>query len=220
MYIHQVPRGTDFTFTYDDETVIEGLFDGNIDHLQFYIVSPEISRNIEELKELEPEVTFIINDTSYKFKAMLVRISEKKEAIHDALEFKVISPIKDTPLRKNFRLKITLKVRIHKYTDDYTKMNADGWICDAVSDDMSKNGIRLFTDTAIESPLGTIYTLEFTLKQGSIYMVPAKLVRNVTNTTTRSYNYDIGFSFDFSEMNEKHERLLMDILEHKIKNRV
>jgi len=220
MYIHQIPRGTEFTFTYDEDTVIEGTFDGNIDHLQFYIVSPEIARNIQELKDREPEVSFIVNDVSYKFTAAIVRISEQKNTIHDALEFKAISPIKDTPLRKNFRLQIALNVRIHNYSDDYTKMNADGWVCDAVSDDMSKNGIRLFTDTAIDAPLGTIFTLEFTLKQSNIYMVPAKLVRNVSNTTTRSYNYDLAFNFDFSGMNEKHEKLLMDILEHKIRNRV
>jgi hypothetical protein len=195
MYVHQIPRGTEFTFTYNEDNVIE-------------------------LRELTPEIYFIVGDVSYKFNAALVKISERKETIHDAMEFKCISPIKDTPLRKNFRLQIALKVRIHNYTEDYTKMNADGWVCDAVSDDMSKNGIRLFTDTAIDSPLGTIYTLEFSLKHGSIYMVPAKLVRNKPNTSTRSYNYDIGFNFDFSGMNEKHERLLMDILEHKIKNRV
>ena len=111
-------------------------------------------------------------------------------------------------------------MRIHAYTDDYTKMYSNGWLCDAVSDDMSKNGIRLFCDYAIDAPLETIFTLEFTLHSGTPYLVPARLVRNSPNITTRSYNYDIGFSFDFTGMEDKHERLLLDIIEHKIKNRV
>lgn len=220
MYIHQVPRGTEFTFEFEEGIEIGGSFDGNIDHMKFYIISPEISRNIEIYQEAEPKVTFVLSDTSYSFTAKLLKISEKKDAIHDALEFIVITPFKATLLRKDFRIRLQLKVRIHTYTDDYTKLHVDEWVCDAVSDDMSKNGIRIWCDHWIDAPLGTIFTLEFTLKSGSIYFVPAKLMRNAPNTSTRTYNYDLGFSFDFSGMREKHEKLLLDILEHKIKNRV
>ena len=220
MYIHQVQRGTKFKFTFDEDTVIEGVFDGNIDHMQFNIICPEISRNYDNFHESEPDVQFIAGENYYNFKAKLLRISEKKDAIHDSLEFRIITPFKEVPMRSNFRIQITLKVRIHEYSDDYKKMYSNGWICDAVSDDMSKNGIRLWADHFVDAPQGSMFTLEFSLKQGIIYMIPAKLMRNQPNTTTRSYNYDYGFVFDFNQMEDKQEKLLLDILEHKIKHRL
>lgn len=220
MYIHQVPRGTTFTFEFDENNSLDGMFDGNIDHMSFYIMCTEISRNLEAYEHLKPKVTFIVGENMYRFDARILGISEKNDAINDSLEFQIISPIKTEPLRKNYRIKIMLKVRIHKYTPDYKKRHADGLICEAISDDMSKNGMRLFTDHEIIEPLDTVFTLEFSLRPGIAYWIPAKLVRNAQNTTTRTYLYDIGFNFDFSEVHDTHEKILLDIIEHKIKNRV
>lgn len=220
MYIHQVPRNTPFTFTFDEETTIEGVFDGNIDHMMFNIMCTEISRNIDNFVGKEPDVEFIVGDMSYTFKANLLGISEKKEAINDSLEFRITAPIKEVPLRKTFRIKIALKVRLHEYVNDYKKVYSNGWLFDAVSDDVSKGGIRLWCDYPIDDPIGTMFTLEFSLKSGWIYMIPAKLMRNQPNTETRSYNYDYGFVFDFSAMPDKQEKLLLDILEYKMKNRL
>ncbi|MCL2224966.1 MAG: PilZ domain-containing protein [Defluviitaleaceae bacterium] len=221
MYIHQVVRGTEFTFTFAEDDVVEGIFDGNIDHMQFYIVSPAISRNYAEYHEAEPTVSFTVADKAYSFTAKLLKISDQKEAINEALEFRVVSPIKEEPLRKNFRLEVALKVRLHEYTDDYTKLHSNGWVCDAVSVDMSKSGIRLFSDYALDAKIGDIYTLEFALGKDKIYMIPARLVRNKVNTTTRTYAYDIGFGFNYEGADPtKHEKLMMDLLEYKIQHRV
>jgi len=220
VYIHQVQRGTEFKFTFDDGFEVDGLFDGNIDHMQFYIICPDISRRIEQYKEKEPEVAFTANESYYKFKAKLLGVSAKKEAIHDSLEFRVITPFKEVQRREDFRIHIALKVRIHEYSDDYKKLYSKGWVCDALSEDVSKNGIRLWADYAVPAELGTLFTLEFSLKPGWIYMIPAVLNRLQPNTVTRSYNYDYGFIFDFSQMPDKQEKLLLDILEFKIKNRL
>jgi|GEM_PF-843019 len=224
MYIHQVPRGTEFTFTFEDGTedgnTVQGMFDGNVDHMRFYIVCPDISRNFENFAQSKPNVTFVNGENLYRFDAKILGISDKMDAINNSIEFEITSPIKAEALRQNYRIKIMLKVRIHKYTEDYKKRHADGLICEAVSDDMSKQGIRLFTDHDIPDPLGTIFTLEFSLKPGIVYMIPAKLVRNDQNTTTRTYLYDIGFSFDFSGVTDMHEKILLEIIEYKIKNRV
>lgn len=220
MYIHSVPHGTKMEFTFDNETILHGKFDGNIDHMQFNVLCPEISRNIDIYQEAVPHVTFIAGENSYSFTATLLGINEKKDAIHDALVFRVATPFKATPLRQNFRIKVALKVRLHEYVDDYTKMYTNGWLFDTVSDDISKNGICLWCDYPIDEPIGTMFTLEFTLQTGRLYMVPAKLMRNQLNTATRSYNYEYGFNFDFSHQPDKQERLLLEILEYKIKNRM
>ena len=220
MYIHMVPRGTEFEFTFDDGTTIIGIFDGNIDHMSFRILCMEISRNIDIYHDSKPEAKFIVGENSYHFKSQLLGISEKKDAIHDSLEFQILTPFKAVALRQNFRIQINLKVRIHEYVDDYKKLYTNGWLCDAVSDDVSKNGIRLWCDHVLPDSVDSMYTLEFSIKQSWIYMIPAKLMRAAPNTATRSYHYDYGFNFDFSAMPDKQEKLLLDILEHKIKNRL
>jgi hypothetical protein len=220
MYIHQIARGTRFTFVFDEFTEIEGIFDGNIDHMQFYISSLAISGEIDKYIETEPEVLFQINEFEYSFRAKCLGISASNDAINASLEFRVVTPIKEKPLRSKFRLDIALKVRIHKYIDDYKAMYSDGWICDAVSVNISKSGIRLWGDYLIDDPLDTMFTLEFTLQNGALYMLPSVLKRNTQNIETRSYNYDYGFAFDVDKMPEKHSNLLLEILEHKIKHRV
>ena len=219
MYVHNIPRGTKFKLFFDEFTEMDATYDGNVDHMQFNLFCPEISRNVEKYIELEPEVQFIIGEHSYSCTAKFLKVSEKKDIVNETLIFRVVTPIKEKALRQNFRIQIKLKVQIHKYTDDYKQKYSAGWICDTVSDDMSKNGIRLWGDYYIEDPLDTKFTLEFSLQSGSVYMIPAVLKRNAQNTETRSYNYDYGFVFDFAKMPEKQEGLLLEILEYKIKNR-
>jgi hypothetical protein len=220
MYIHQVQRGTEFTFTFEDGSVIDGIFDGNIDHISFYIIAPEISRSADHYTEMEPDVQFLSGESYFNFKAKCLGLTEKKEAIHDSLEFKVITPFKEVQRREDFRINIALKVRIHEHSDDFKKMYSNGWLCDALSEKKNKNGIRLFADYKITTPPGTYYTLEFSLKDGIFYMIPSRLMRNIPNKVTRSYNYDLGFVFDFTEIPDKREKLLLEILEYKMKNRL
>ena len=186
MYIHQVPRGTEFTFTFDDETQIEGTFDGNIDHMQFNILCPQISKNIDIYKDKQPTVEFLSGETYYNFKAKILGVSARKEAIHDSLEMVVVTPFKEAQRREEFKINIALKVRIHDYNDDFKKLYSSGWVCDALSDNVSKNGIRLWADYALDATVGTMFTLEFSLRTGWIYMIPARLTRSKPNTATHT----------------------------------
>lgn len=219
MYIHQVQRGTKFKFKFDEETTYEGTFDGNIDHLRYSILCPDLVRYVDIYTEAEAETQFFHNGSYYDFKSLFIGISDRKDAIIESLEFRVVTPIKETKQRSSFRIQLNMKVSLHKYVNDPSKLYSDGWICDALSDDISKNGIRIFSDYALTEPLGTVFTLEFSLKN-IIYMVPVVLIRNQPNSTTRSYHYDQGFSFNFDGMEDRQEKLILDILEHKIKHRI
>ncbi|MCL1844777.1 MAG: PilZ domain-containing protein [Defluviitaleaceae bacterium] len=220
MYIHQVPSGTKFMFKFDESTSIEGTFDGNIDHLTYKIFCPEIARNVDYYIESEPETEFFHAGSFWNFKSLLVGVTSNREVVQqEAIEFKVISPIKETKQRVDFRIQIKMQVTLHTFIDDPSVLYANGWVCDAISDDISKSGIRIFSDYALTEPLGTVFTLGFTLKN-NIYMIPATLIRNSPNTTTRSYHYDQGFSFNFTDMEDRQEKLILDILEHKIKHRM
>ena len=217
LYVHQLVRGTEFTAIFDDQTEIDAIFDGNIDHLKFHVICPEFLRNLDKYKETTPTIRILIGEVYYTFTAKILGKSERNEALLETLDFIAISPFKEEQRRNDFRIQIALKVKIHAYDDDYRKLYSGGWLCDSVSDDVSKNGIRLWADHTLPDELGTMYTLEFSLKTGWIYLVPAKLVRHGRNTATLSYKYDYGFIFDFTHMPDKKEKLLMDILEHKIR---
>ncbi|MCL1878922.1 MAG: PilZ domain-containing protein [Defluviitaleaceae bacterium] len=219
MYIHQVPRGTKFSFKFDETTTIEGTFDGNIDHLAYKVFCPEIARNADYYAEMEPETEFFHNGSFWNFTSLLMGLSTKRDAIQESIELKVITPIKETKQRIDFRIQLNMKITLHNFIDDPSMLYAGGWVCEALTDDISKSGVRIFSDYNLTEPLGTAFTLEFTLKD-NIYMIPAILIRNQPNTTTRSYHYDQGFSFDFKDMQDRQEKLILDILEHKIKHRL
>ncbi|MCL2357727.1 MAG: hypothetical protein FWC70_11370 [Defluviitaleaceae bacterium] len=219
MYIHQVPRGTKLNFTFDENTTIEGTFEGNIDHITYKIFCPEIARNVDYYIDTEPATNFFHNGSDWDFKSQLLGVSSKRDAIHEAIELKVVTPLKETKQRIDFRIQIKMKITLHTFIDDPSMLYAGGWICDALIDDVSKSGVRVFSDYALTEPLGTVFTLEFTLKN-NMYMIPATLVRNQSNTTTRSYHYDQGFNFDFKGMEDRKDQLILDILEHKIKHRL
>ena len=93
------------------------------------------------------------------------------------------------------------------------------FICDARSDDLNVNGIRLFADYMIEDPLETMFTIGFTLPHGTMYLIPARLKRMQRNTATRSYLYDYGFMFDYTQMPERRDKLVTDILTAKLKGK-
>ncbi|MCL1843467.1 MAG: PilZ domain-containing protein [Defluviitaleaceae bacterium] len=205
---------------FDDGSEMEVVFDGNKDHMQFYVINAELLTHVEQYIDMQPKVQFLANNVYYNFTAQVLGKSDRKGAFLETVDMRVISPFKEAPQRQSFRISLNLKVRVHEYIDDFRKLYTNGWLLDAVSDDMSKNGIRLFTDHVIPPSQNNMYTLEFSLQGGSIYMVPARLKRNQANTATRSYNYDYGFIFDFSQMPEKQEQLLLEILEHKIKHRL
>jgi len=219
VYVHNISRGTHLTLTFENGFEYHAVFDGNIDHMSFYVICPEIQKDLERFIETTPQVKFLAGELFYTFTASIVGKSQRSDAIHDTMDFKITTPFKEEQRRTDFRIEIALKVKIHSYVDDFRKLYTGEWLCEAVSSDVSKHGIRIFADQSLDGPLGTLYTLEFSLRTGWIYLVPAKLVRNQRNMETRSYAFDYGFVFDFTNMPEKEEKLLLDILEAKIRNR-
>jgi len=206
--------------TFEDDFELNAVFDGNIDHMSFYVICSEITKNSHSFIDSNVTIKFNGGENDYTFTAKILKKSDRKDAFNEAMELRVITPFKATPRRENFRIDISISVKIHGYSDDFKLFNSSGWIGDAVTSDVSKNGIRLFSDQPLEGKPGTLYTLEFSLRKGIIYFIPAKLMRNQKNTATRSYGFDYGFVFDFSSMPEKQEKLFLDIMEYKLKGRL
>ncbi|MCL2217226.1 MAG: hypothetical protein FWB91_09435 [Defluviitaleaceae bacterium] len=218
MYLHNMTRGTSLEITLGDGREVHSAYDGNIDHMTFYVLCPEILKNIEELTGTQVNVKFHVNNTDYTFTAGILGKSTRTDALHETMDFKVLTAFKETPRRDSFRINMQIKVRIHYYIDDYTKFYTGDWVCDAITVDVNKNGIRIFSDYCLEPE--AMYTLEFELRTGWRNLIPSKLIRHEPNTTTRSYAYDYVFLFDFGDAPEKREKLFLDIMEAKMRGTV
>ena len=214
MYLSNINTGTSFEVTFDDGQELTCIFDGKIDHISFYVQCYDIFANIDSYVGKIPTFKFHVQEKYYTFTGEILGVS--KYSMVDTVDVIIRTPIKEGTDRKEFRIETNMKVRIFDYSEDRQNRHAGDWICDAQSSDISKKGIRVFCDHKLIEPKDGLFTLEFKLTREGSYVVPAKLIRNQSNTATRSYNYDLGFLFDFSNDPDKQEKLLMDLLYAKI----
>ena len=219
MYIHNVTRGATFDITLEDGREIRAAFDGTIDHMNFYVLCPELTKNADAYFNKEVSVKFNVADKDYSFTAQILRKSVRNDVMHETMDFKILTPFKEIPLRESFRIEINITVKVHTHDSDFRKMYTGGWLCDASSVDVSKDAMKLWMDYDLNESPAALYTLEFTLRQGKTYFVPAKLMRNQRNTETRSYNYECIFVFDFTGDDTKRDKLFLDIMEYKLRGR-
>ena len=214
MYLSNINTGTNFTVTFDDGHELTCVFDGKIDHMSFYVQCYDIFVNIETYVGQTPTFKFYVQEKYYTFTGEILGIS--KYSMVDTVDIIIRTPIKEGSDRKEFRIDTNMKVRIFEYSDDWQNRHAGDWIGDAQSSDISKRGMRLFTDQNLKDRKGELFTLEFRLRRDEMSYVQARLIRVQANTVTRSYNYDLGLLFDFSNDPEKGDKLLMDLLYAKI----
>ena len=215
MYLSNINNGTNMEITFDDGREVSCVFEGKIDHISFYIQCYDIMSKIDSMVGKIPTFKFYVQDKYYTFTGEILGKSAGY-SMADTIDIIIRTPIKEGSDRKEFRFETNMKVRIFDYMEDLKNLHAGAWVCDAQSNDISKKGIRLFCDHKLTEPLGSLYTLEFKLSRDGSYIVPAKLVRSQPNNVTRSYNYDYGFIFDFSNDPDRQEKLLMDLLYAKI----
>ena len=220
MYLSDIDTGAQLTITFEDGRELIGVFEGIIDHMNFYVHCPEIFRDIDEFINKNPTIKFFAGENFYTFTAEIMGKSERKNSMLDTVDILIKTAFKEGAQRKEFRMNVNMKVKIHSYVDSAKTLFLGDWICDALAEDISKSGIRLWADYKLDVPQATLFTLEFSLARDKSYFIPASLMRSQPNTATRSYNYDYGFVFDFSQIPEKQEQLLMDILVSKIKNEI
>ena len=218
MYLSNVNTGTNFEITFEDGREFNSVFEGKIDHISFYIQCYDIFSNIEEFAGQTPMFKFHVQDKYYTFTGEILGRSSSKQAMVDTVDVIIRTPFKEGTDRKEFRIETNMRVRIFDYSDDVQTRYAGDWICDAQSSDVSKKGIRLFCDHKLRSEYEDQFTLEFKFARDNSFTLPAKLVRTQSNTSTRSYNYDYGFIFDYSKNPELEEKFLMDLLYAKINN--
>ncbi|MCL2840845.1 MAG: hypothetical protein FWE05_08735 [Defluviitaleaceae bacterium] len=220
MYLHNIARGTNLDVTFEDGGAFRCIFDGYIDHMNFYVICPDILKSIDSLINAQVKIQFRCGNIQYSFNGQIVKKSNRKDVIHETAEIKVLTAFKESPRRESLRMEMQTKIRIHDYVDDLTKFYSGDMICEGLSVDVNKNGIRIFADHALSHEPNARYTLELELRSGWPYFIPAKILRYQENKVTRSYHYDYVFLFDFTKEPEKREKLFLDIMEWKLKGKV
>ena len=216
MYLSNINTGTNFTVTFDDGYEVSCVFEGKIDHMSFYAQCFDIFSNIDAFVGQIPSFKFYVQEKHYTFTGEILGRSASKYSMVDTIDIVIRTPIKEGTDRKEFRIETNMKVRIFEYSDDWKNRHVGDWVGDAQSSDISKKGMRLFTDLNLKDRKDELFTLEFRLKRDEMYYMQAKLVRVQSNTATRSYNYDLGFLFDFSNDPDKEDKFLTDLLYAKI----
>lgn len=216
MYLSNISTGMTFEVAFEGGKTVTSVFEGKIDHISFYAHCAEIFAGIDKYAGATPQFTFTVSGKTYTFTGEILGRSTRKHSMVDTFDVRIRTPFKEITEPREFRIETNMRVRIFNYVEDVKNLHASDWVCDAQANDISKKGIRLWSDYKLGAPKDTCFLLEFKLTRDGSYWVPAKLVRAQPNTATRSFNYEYGFTFDFSKDPERQERLLMDLLYAKI----
>ena len=218
MYLSDIQYDTNFNLEFEDGSFHRGFFDGRIDHMQFYLHCPEILSEIDSFINREPTMKFFVSDKCYTFTALITGASNRRPPALRTIDIKIISPIKEGETgRADIRINLSMQVRVHHHDEDPKSLFLGDMICNSKSVDISKSGIRLWADANLIAHKGNYLTLAFSISKDWTYIIPSKLLRAEKNRTTLSYAFDYGLQFDFSTMEHRQEKLLMDILESKIR---
>ena len=217
MYLSDIHTGQNMTIIFEDGREMSCVYDGKIDHISFYAQCFEIYSDLDVYVGQIPTFKFFVQEKFYTFTGEILGKGTGKHSMVDTFDVIIRTPIKEIVAdRKEFRIETNMRIRIFEYSDDWKNRHAGEWICDAQSSDISRNGIRVFCDHKLPTAKNDLYTLDLKLTRDGTYTMPAKLVRNQANRATRSYNYDMGFEFDFSHDPERREKFMVDLLNAKI----
>ena len=217
MYLKEIISVTELEITLNNGQTMSGTLDESVDHMNFYLHSPELLLNIDKLLKTEVTVRFLFKERYYEFSAEIVRKSSRSTWSQETVDMTLKSPIKEASGAEDLRISIGIKTKIFAYTDNKEKFFVGEFLFESVTVDLSKGGVRIWSDRQIDSPVGEMFTLELSSPLRATYLIPAKLVRNQQNTTTRTYNYDYLFALDFSTIPEQQDKMIVDALEAKLR---
>ena len=194
---------------------IQAKFIDNLDDAVFYIYNQEMYENINSLIDKIITVIIIINDKPYKAEARVLGEGGKKRSYDNTIMLEIVSGFKQETRRTSVRYDIRVKTKIYEYSESQNNSYKGDFICDAVSEDVSRGGMRLTSNHKLRIPKETLVVLDFSIKPKStspMYSIPSKIMRSYRNISS----YEYSFQFDFIKMPEIQENLLSDIFDFKL----
>lgn len=209
MYLPNLKEGTKFTVVFEDGKEYKAEYTGDIINVTFLIRGPEIAENIEQYKETDAKIRFFLRDENYEFTCKVIGLKRDK---NDIVICKATSLFKEIVRRADTRINVNLKVKVYEYDESSRNLHMGQFVCEGMSEDISKGGIRLWSDYNLKMPTNSMFTLEIPMFRGLPYVFPARLVRSQRNTAIRAYDYDYGFVFE-TNMKDQQEKLILDIMQ-------
>ena len=194
-----------------DGTEIQALYIDYEDHVRFCLDSAELFAMTDELRSSRLTMRFFQHGTDHEFNAELTRSLKSEEQLKHPVEFRALSGIKEVSKRESLRISHSVKVSVWR----------NGvYKGEGLSNDLSKSGMCLWSDSELDEEIGTEFILEFTLSfaLGSVFKIPAKLMRSQPNSSTRSYRNEFGFLFAFRDTKEQ-DKLIYGMLETRLSSR-
>ena len=217
MFIQDIKRGVPIVITFKDETEISAEFDGSIDHKRFYVKSKDIAVGINNYIDVEAEFKYYDGGVFYVFTGKFLGKNNLAGYSDMVVDVIAITPLEEIPRRNDIRMSISVKIKIYEFVGNRANAFLGSYIDEGISDNISKNGIRVWSNYELIQSEMPMYTLEIKLPYGDVYYIPSKLIYSQRNMITRTYMFDYGFSFDFTHLPDAQERLIQDVLESKMR---
>ena len=214
MNLLEVREKTVLKVVFEGRAEIQAEFHDAITPINFSIFCPEIAQDIERYKGTAFTIKFFAWNSNQYFTG---KIAGVKPGNNDIVSCIATSLIEELSNRANIRISVSVKVKVHTYVES-AKNHLGQLLCEGTSDDISKGGIRFWSDYYLDMPFNTMFTLELLPLPSSDYIFPAKMIRRQQNTSTRTYNYDYGFVF-LPQFEEQKEKLILDIMQTGIRSR-
>lgn len=216
MHISRIDKGLPVTiYTGDDNKELTAKYIDNIDGRSFFIYSQDIYDDPESFADKPVTAIFIIRDVVYKAECRVLGRGAKK-SIYDTIILETqTGDFEQSSRRAAVRFDIKTQTKVHEYDESEENSFKGRFICNSVSGDISRDGMRLFTNERLPAQKGDLLTLDFTVIPGSVfsyYSLPAKVMRNHKNMNIFTYPYDYGLRFSFEAVPEQQDRLFNDIL--------
>ncbi|MCL2089035.1 MAG: hypothetical protein FWH14_06095 [Oscillospiraceae bacterium] len=217
MLLNHIVKGTpiDIMVEDDQDSMLKGRFFENKNNRMFLIHSQEIFDDIDSYAGKSISVSVVVRDKLCSFESTVLG-KGRKIGIYYTVMLEADSEITEKPLRSAVRLDIKTLVDIYEYSDKKSRSYKGLQVCNALSADINKNGIRLLSDYRFTEPEGTMFTLEFSLTRLKSFTLPAKIVGKQKQNTSTAYAYAYGFSFDFTQLPEMREQLTDEIFKAKL----
>lgn len=219
MRLLYIDKGTPLTIRLEGEENLELYveFIDNLDERIFYVYNQEIYNDIDKFLNKTALVTINFRNDIYNFRCIIAG-TDNKLMDKDIVVFELKSEFRLESRRSSVRTVARLRTKIFEYIENQSDSHRGQYICDAQSEDVSRDGIRLFSDHELDAPKGTMFIIDFSAEPGFLFSIPAKLVRSQRNMASVVYAYDYGFVFDFSSMPELQEKLITGIFKARSRN--
>ena len=194
---------------------IQAKYVDNLNDTVFYIHNQEVHESLDDFVDKTVTITVIVQDKLYKAEAKVLGEGGRKRGYFNTVMLEVVSVFKEETRRSSVRYDIRVKTKLYEYSESEGASYKGDFICDAVSEDISRGGMRLSLNHKLYISKETMVVLDFTLKSGSTsseYSIPSKIMRGYRSISS----YEYSFQFDFVKMPEIQEKLLSDIFNLKL----